>query len=224
MSRVEYARRQIEKRIYLDAIGQSPGTRWDLLRAFFTEHGFAERVLRKRLGLPTPLNTTDRIVMERDIFPEYARDPAIARMLFVGCGRYTAHYQQQFFPNKDFWTIEPDPDAAGFGAKQHVIAPLEELDRHFPPGHFDLIICNGVYGWGLDRHEQLEAAFAQCHARLRADGHLFFGWDDIPQRAPVDLDTVASRALFRKYTLPTLDTWRYLTDTPYRHTFDFYRK
>jgi len=162
--------------------------------------------------------------MERDIFPEYARDPSIKRMLFVGCGRYTAHYQQLFFPTKDFWTIEPDPGAAGFGAKQHVIAPLEDLDRHFPPAHFDFILCNGVYGWGLDRHEQLEAAFAQCHSRLRNDGHLFFGWDDIPQRAPVDLDTVSSRALFRKYTFPPLGTWRYLTDTPYRHTFDFYRK
>jgi len=224
MTRVEHARRRIENRIYLDAIGQSPGTRWELFLAFLTEHGFAARVLRKRFGLPTPLNTTDRIVMERDIFPEYARDPSIKRMLFVGCGRYTAHYQQLFFPTKDFWTIEPDPGAAGFGAKQHVIAPLEELDRHFPPAHFDFILCNGVYGWGLDRHEQLEAAFAQCHSRLRNDGHLFFGWDDIPQRAPVDLDTVSSRALFRKYTFPPLGTWRYLTDTPYRHTFDFYRK
>ena len=224
MTRVEHARRQIENRIYLDAIGQSPGTRWELFLAFLTEHGFAARVLRKRFGLPTPLNTTDRIVMERDIFPEYARDPSIKRMLFVGCGRYTAHYQQLFFPTKDFWTIEPDPGAAGFGAKQHVIAPLEDLDRHFPPAHFDFILCNGVYGWGLDRHEQLEAAFAQCHSRLRDDGHLFFGCDDIPQRAPVDLDTVSSRALFRKYTFPPLGTWRYLTDTPYRHTFDFYRK
>jgi SAM-dependent methyltransferase len=224
MTRVEHARRRIENRIYLDAIGQSPGTRWELFLAFLTEHGFAARVLRKRFGLPTPLNTTDRIVMERDIFPEYAKDPSIKRMLFVGCGRYTAHYQQLFFPTKDFWTIEPDPGAAGFGAKQHVIAPLEDLDRHFPPAHFDFILCNGVYGWGLDRHEQLEAAFAQCHSRLRDDGHLFFGWDDIPQRAPVDLDTVSSRALFRKYTFPPLGTWRYLTDTPYRHTFDFYRK
>src|SRR5882757_5410187 len=224
MTRVEYARRQIENRIYLDAIGQSPGTRWQLLQAFFTEHGFAARVIRKRLGLPTPLNTTDRIVMERDILPEYARDAGIKRILFVGCGRYTAHCQQLFCPDQDFWTIEPDADAAGFGAQQHVIAPLEALDRHFPPAHFDLIICNGVYGWGLDRHEQLEAGFAQCHSRLRDDGHLFFGWDDIPQRAPVDLDTVSSRALFRKYTFPPLGTWRFVTGTPYRHTFDFYRK
>ena len=67
MTRVEYARRQIENRIYRDAIGESPGPKWQRLLAFFTEHGFAERVLRKRLGLPTPLNTTDRIVMERDV-------------------------------------------------------------------------------------------------------------------------------------------------------------
>ncbi len=100
MTRVEYARRQIENRIYLDAIGQSPGAKWKLLRAFFTEHGFAERVLRKRLGLPTPLNTTDRIVMERDIFPEYARDPAIKRMLFVGCGRTPPITNSSFFPTR----------------------------------------------------------------------------------------------------------------------------
>ena len=117
MTRVEYARRQIEHRIYRDAIGQSPGAKWRRALAFFTEHGFARRVVRKRLDLPTPLNTTDRIVM------------------------------------------------------------LEDLDRRFPPAHFDLILCNGVYG-----------------------------------------------ALFRKYTFPPLGTWRYLTDTPYRHTFDFYRK
>ena len=224
MTRVEHARRRIEARIYQDAIGESPGAKWKMILPLLTEHGFAARVLRKRLGLPTPLNTTDRLVMEQVIFPEYAHDPAIKRMLFVGCGTYTAHYQRLYFPNMDFWTIEPDPSAARHGAKQHVIAPLEELDRHFPAAHFDLIVCNGVYGWGLDRHDQLEAGFAQCHSRLRADGHLFFGWDDIPQRAPVDLDTVSSRALFRKHTFPALGTWRYLTDTLYRHTFDFYRK
>jgi SAM-dependent methyltransferase len=224
MTRVERARRRIEARIYRDAAGEPPAPKWTMILPFLTEQGFAARVLRKRLGLPTPLNTTDRMVMERDIFPQYARDPAIKRMLFVGCGTYTAHYQRQFFPNMDFWTIEPDPAAARHGAEQHVIAPLEELGRHFPPGHFDLIVCNGVYGWGLDRLEQLEAAFSECHNGLRDDGHLFFGWDDIPQRAPVKLEAVTSRDRFRRYTFPPLGTWRFLTDTLYRHTFDFYRK
>src|SRR3569833_668717 len=140
MTRAEYARRQSENRIYLDAVGRAPGTKWDLVRAFFMEHGFAERVLRTRLGLPTPLNTTDRIVMERDIFPEYARDASIKRMLFVGCGRYTAHYQQQLIPDKDFWTIEPDPAAAGFGAEQHKNTPHKKHKQQKPAGQIDLII------------------------------------------------------------------------------------
>jgi len=224
MTRVERARRQIEARIYQDAIGEPPTDKWKMIVPFFTEHGFAARVLRKRLGLPTPLNTTDRIDLEKIIFPQYSQDPGIRRMLFVGCGTYTAHYQKLFFPRQDFWTIEPDPAAARHGAQQHVIAPLEELERHFPENHFDLIICNGVFGWGLDRKEQLEAAFSQVHSRLRNDGHFLFGWDDVPRRTPVSLETISSLARFRQYTFPPLRTWRYVTDTPYRHTYAFYRK
>jgi SAM-dependent methyltransferase len=224
MTRVERARRQIEARIYQDAIGEPAGEKWKMLVPFFTEHGFAARVLRKRLGLPTPLNTTDRIVLEQVIFPHYSQDPAIKTMLFVGCGTYTAHYQRRFFPHKNFWTIEPDPGAARHGARQHIVAPLEELERHFPANHFDLIICNGVFGWGLDRHDQCEAAFSQCHSRLANDGHFLFGWDDVARRTPVALETISSLARFRQYTFPALSTSRYVTDTPYRHTYAFYRK
>ncbi len=224
MTRVEQARRRIEARIYQDAIGESTGSRWTMLVPLLTEHGFAARVLRKRLGLPTPA--------EHNRPPRHGTSHISA--LCAGPGDHTdavrgvrhlhGPLSAAVFSQHGLLDHRADPAAARHGAQQHVIAPLEELDRHFPPGHFDLIVCNGVYGWGLDRHDQLEAAFAQCHSRLKDDGHLFFGWDDIPQRAPVDLDTVSSRGLLRQYTFPPLGTWRYLTDTPYRHTFDFYRK
>jgi SAM-dependent methyltransferase len=224
MTRVERARRRIEARIYQDAIGEPPSRKWKMLVPFFTEHGFAARVVRKRLGLPTPLNTTDRIVLEQVIFPQYSQDAGIRTMLFVGCGTYTAQYQRLFFAHKNFWTLEPDPAAARHGARQHVIAPLEQLERHFPENHFDLIICNGVFGWGLDRHDQCEAALSQCHSRLVKDGHFLFGWDDVPRRTPFALETLSSLARFRQHTFPPLGTSRYLTDTPYRHTYAFYRK
>jgi SAM-dependent methyltransferase len=224
MSRVERARRQIEERIYRDAVGEQPAEKWKMILPFLTEHGFATRVMRKRLGLATPLNTTDRLVMEQKVFPEYARDPAINTLLFVGCGTYTAHYQRTYFPTRTFWTIEPNPDAAAYGSQNHVVAPLEQLEQHFPAEHFDLIICNGVFGWGLDRREQLEPAFAQCHSRLKSGGHFFFGWDDIPQRTPTDLSQVDSLKRFREYVFPPLKTSRYVTDTLYKHTYAFYRK
>ncbi len=112
-----------------------------------------------------------------------------------------------------------------YGSKQCVIAPLEQLTHHFQPGFFDLIICNGVYGWGLDSAEQCEIAFANCHTCLAPEGHLLIGWDDIPtHRASVQLPQVASLAQFDKFRFPAFGSWRYVTDTPYRHIYEFYQK
>jgi len=224
MSRQDDARRQIEARVYRDAVGEPPDPKWKSLLALVTEQGFAARIVRKRLNLPTPLNTTDRMVLEQQIFPVYRSDPAIRSVLFVGCGAYTAHYQGRFFPDVKFATIEPDPELSRYGATRHVIAPLEELANHFPAASFDLIICNGVFGWGLDRIEQCDAAFGQCHSCLTENGHFLLGWDDVPRRTPIALANVPSLARFRKYAFPAFGSWRYLTDTPFRHTYDFYQK
>jgi SAM-dependent methyltransferase len=224
MNRRERARHNIEARVYRDAIGASPESKWKIIVPLLTEYGYASRVLRKRLGLSTPLNTEDRRVLEEMIFPYYRADPSFETVLFVGCNTYTSHYQQQYFAHKKFWTIEPDASLEKFGADRHVVAPLEEVGRHFADRSLDLIICNGVFGWGLDAAAQCEAAFAQCHACLRDGGHLVFGWDDVPRRTPVSLAEIRSLAQFHRFTFPPLRNWRYLTETPYRHTFDFYRK
>jgi len=206
-------------------MGEPPEAPWKSLAPMFLERGYALRILRKRLKLPTPLDTTDREVLERRIIPQYLRDPGIQRVLFVGCGSYTAHYERTLFSHVSFATIEPDPSQSRYGSSQrHVIAPLQALSEHFPAGAFDLILCNGVYGWGLDSREHCEAAFAQCHTCLRAGGHFLFGWDDVPRRTPTPLAGLASLARFGKYDFPGFGTWRYLTDTPFRHTYDFYRK
>ncbi len=224
-SRSEKARQRIEARVYRDCVGEPPEPKWKALLAFLTEEGFAARVIRKRLNLPTPLNTTDRRVLEQKIFPHYLNNPDIRSVLFVGCNTYTAHYQRVFFPHVNYVTIEPDPSLVRFGAKpRHIVAPLEALAQHCPPETFDLIICNGVFGWGLDGMQQCEAAFDQCYTRLTPNGHLVHGWDDVPRRTPISLDEVQSLARFRKYTFPEFGTWRYLTATPFRHTFDFFQK
>jgi hypothetical protein len=59
---------------------------------------------------------------------------------------------------------------------------------------------------------------------LRAGGYFVFGWDDIPARTPVPLDAIAALNRFERFPMPVLGSWRYLTETPYRHTYDFYRK
>jgi SAM-dependent methyltransferase len=206
------------------AIGGAQASKWRQVGRLLTDWRFASRVIRKRLGLPVPMETEDRRVLEQIIFPHYLADRNVRRVLFVGCDWYTRHYQHFYFANVDYWTIEPAMEKRKFGAKQHIVAPLETLSAHFPPEMFDLIVCNGVYGWGLNRREQCESAFAQCYAHLRKGGYLLLGWDDIPERNPLSLADIESLQQFSKETVAALGSWRYLTDTPYRHTYDFYRK
>jgi hypothetical protein len=51
-----------------------------------------------------------------------------------------------------------------------LVIGLEELDQHFAERHFDVIVCNGVYGFGLDTANQCERAFDRCWSRLRDGG------------------------------------------------------
>ena len=189
-----------------------------------TDWRFAVRALRYTLGLPVPMDTEDRRVLERVIFPHFASLADVQRVLFVGCDWYTRHYEAAFFPARTYCTIDPAQRARRFAGRRHIVDPLEQLSRHFAADYFDLIVCNGVYGFGLDTQAQCEQAFAACHSRLRAGGYLLLGWDDIPARAPIPLADVSSLQSFRQFVFPPFGTWRYRTATSYRHTYDFYRK
>jgi SAM-dependent methyltransferase len=189
-----------------------------------TDWSYARRVIRYALHLPTPMDTEDRRVLEQVIFKHYSSLPQVRTVLFVGCDWYTRHYQQTYFPRHDYWTIDISERAAKFAGRQHVVDSIEYLDRHFAGGKFDLIFCNGVYGFGLDSRTACEQALAQCYSALAPDGQFVLGWNDIPARNPLPLDSLEGLHRFEPVTLPPFGTWRYRTATPYNHTYDFYRK
>lgn len=180
--------------------------------------------MRFLLGRPTPLVSADRTVLETIIFPYFQHIPAVQSVLFVGCDWYTRHYECACFPGKDYWTLDPASRARKFAGRQHVMAPLEELGRHSAPERFDLIVCNGVFGYGLNEVRQCELAFRECYTALRPGGYLLVGWDDIPERTPVPMEEITSLEAFERIEFPPLGTSRYLTDTSYRHTYDFLRR
>jgi hypothetical protein len=166
----------------------------------------------------------DRRLLEEVIFPHYAADARIRKIVFVGCESYTARYERDHFRGREYWTVDPDRTHSRHSGKRHLVARLEQLGQHFAPGTIDLIICNGVYGWGLDRLEDCEAALSQCHECLVDEGQLLLGWNDVPKWDPAPLSAVTSLSLFREYVFPPLGVSRYLTNTTYRHTYNFYRK
>ena len=223
----EKQRRKLEQHIYWDLTSRRPDRWWKFVHRMVAEPHYAGSVFRKhlRFALPrrAPLLTTDRLILERQIFPYYRSQPNIKDILFVGCDSDTAHYNS-YFRDLRFVTLEPDPAQRKFGAAHHVEAPLQSLANHFPPAALDLIVCNGVFGWGLNELAACEAAFGQCHTCLRQNGQLLVGWNDVPSRTPVRLEQIRSLSRFRKYNFPLFGTWRYVTDTAYRHVFDFYMK
>ncbi|MGH8219794.1 MAG: class I SAM-dependent methyltransferase [Steroidobacteraceae bacterium] len=222
MSRLS-TRNRVDAAIYRGVTRRGPPPQSTAVR-LLTDWSFLMRAVRHVLHLPTPMHTEDRRVLERVIFGYYAKRPEVRSVLFVGCQWYTRHYERVFFSEHDYWTIEPAEEARKHGARQHVIAPLQRLDAFFPERYFDLIVCNGVFGYGLDSPEQCEAAFDHCYTRLADGGHFVLGWDDVPERRPLPLESLESLKRFRRFKFPALGTERYLTDTSYRHVYDFYAR
>ena len=164
----------------------------------------------------------DRRVLEEVIFAHYSSLADVRTVLFVGCESYTQRYERSF-AGRNYWTIDAEPRQRRFGGRHHVVGRLEQLRQHFRVGFFDLIVCNGVYGWGLNRAEDCETALKACHACLADGGHLIFGWNDMPRWDPAPLSSIQAFSSFAAYVVPPLGS-QYLTATAYRHTYRFLQK
>jgi hypothetical protein len=175
-----------------------------------------------KLGRYTP---PDRRVLEREILPALAADPKNESVLFVGVQWYTARYPEIFEPRDRLSTIDMKPELAEFGAANHVVGDVCELEKAFPDKTFDAIVMNGVIGFGLNAPDGIDRALAACAKKLRAGGILILG---INENKPtyVDPKSVASAGLFEPCCLGKWDE-RVEVEVPFRersHTFLFWRK
>jgi SAM-dependent methyltransferase len=184
--------------------------------------------IRFWLGLTRGMDTPDRRVLEDDILGGLARLPAFGdgrrpRVLFVGCDWYTAHYPS-LWPQADFTTIEPDAAKARHGAQRHFGDVLQNLGRHVAPSSFDVIVCNGVYGWGLDKPGDVETAFRACIEALAPGGVLVLGWNDVPRRDPVPLRQVRALDALQPWTMPGVGQRIEVPGSAARHTYVLLRQ
>jgi len=179
--------------------------------------------VRAAIGLSSLRVTEDRRVLEEVILPAFAQRPASQRVLFVGCASYTKPYAEQFSAH-EYWTIDPNAARRRYGAERHIVDYLQSLGNHVADGYFDIIICNGVLGWGLNQLDQAEAAFAACHRHMRTNGDLLLGWNDVAPRNRVLPSQVASLRCFKPRVFEPLQTAVLNVSGPNRHVFNFYVK
>ncbi len=81
-----------------------------------------------------------------------------------------------------------------------------------------------MYGWGLNDRAEIEAAFTACRESLRENGILIVGWADCERMNPCPLSTWECLRGFRPFVFPPLGTSEFVTATPHRHTYNFYRR
>lgn len=134
------------------------------LRIFFAN-------LQLVMGFYPRLKIPDRKVLEEKIFPFFAASNFYKTVLFVGCEWYTKYYEV-FFSHKVYWTIDIDPSKAQYGAHRHICDAFQNIHQYFTDESLDLIICNGVFGWGLNEKKEIEQAYKNAYACLKEEGVL----------------------------------------------------
>jgi SAM-dependent methyltransferase len=171
------------------------------------------------------LKTEDREILEGKILPFLANQTVYQDILFVGCDWYTKSYERLFW-QKNYYTLEVDPDKRKYGAKQHIVDIAQNVAQHFAEQSLDAIICNGVMGHGLDNLEDIEFTCESFRNCLKPQGILIIGWNDLPNhRPPVSFSQMKPLMTFSPYVIPPLNTNHVVCqNTVLKHVFDFYLK
>ena len=176
-----------------------------------------------KLDIDLGIRTADRKMLEQDILPFFARDDSYHNILFVGCEWYTRKYNKMFL-QRNYWTMEMNPELAPYGGAQHIISKIETIGAHFEANSLDLVVCNGVFGWGLDQKTDIEQAFAGIFKCLKPGGVFLLGWNDVPEHSPVPLADLESLGKFKTWMFPPLAASNVLASEATQHRYNFYQK
>ncbi|MEM7147415.1 MAG: hypothetical protein AAF591_20030 [Verrucomicrobiota bacterium] len=126
----------------------------------------------------------DRVMFDEAIIPSLASDAEIVEVLDVGCQWYNLHHARHF-RGKRYHTIDIEPEQSRYGASRHVVGSFLDARDYYGRGQFDLVLINGVFGWGIDGVEQLEEAMGVLGYLVKGEGVVVVGWNQLGERVPV---------------------------------------
>jgi SAM-dependent methyltransferase len=185
---------------------------------FFTKKIIKENIDYKRCKFE------DRNVLEEIIFPHALTYIDPKTILDIGREDYQAFYNA-FFENRELWTLDYDPKHAEFGAEggRHITDNVLNIKKYFNDNYFDLIIINGVLGWGLDKKKEVEKTFADISAILKPGGLLVIGWNDFEDKKVIKPTMIESLSTLIPYKIKPLKGSEFKCVNG-EHTYNFYTK
>jgi SAM-dependent methyltransferase len=131
-----------------------------------------------------------RIALVNEILPAYAA--CGGRILWIGCRRYTKGYGRLLEKRGgECWTVDIEIGHAKWGEKgRHLTGDLLAIDRLVAASSFDSVLCNGVFGFGVDTSSAQMAALRAMATILKPAGRLLLGWNTDRIEDPLNLDFV----------------------------------
>ena len=153
------------------------------------------------LRVEYPHKSDNRRFLENDIF-RYLDSKWLAnestQCLFIGTDKRSWHYRSRF--RAKFFTIDNDPRKARYGARHHhTVGSAVELKSYYAPDQFNVIIANGLIGFGVNEINQCEDLFAGLAAVIKRTGLLVLSYDNRPSRINFRLEDVKNYQLFEKF-------------------------
>ncbi|MEO7426617.1 MAG: class I SAM-dependent methyltransferase [Fibrobacteria bacterium] len=162
----------------------------------------------------------DRLFLENRLFRVFRLEKY--SVLSIGCHPASQIYRR-LLPEDSYHTLDIDPGNARYGAASHTVGDCRELHTLFGGRRFDLILFNGIIGYGINDEGMLRAFLASAHSVLSDKGWLVIGYNDIPERKGELIHAIDPR-LFRKTDFTDVIPSRVELKTHNRHTFEFYRR
>jgi protein-tyrosine-phosphatase len=127
----------------------------------------------------------DRVVLQDVILPYAARQGG--KILWIGCRRYTMDYPavlEQF--GAECWSTDIDPVVVVWGrAGRHRTGDIREASGLFPDMRFQTILCNGMFGFGIDTPDAQRLCLAELAKIAVPDAALIVGWNTDKTLDPV---------------------------------------
>lgn len=167
----------------------------------------------------------DRVMLTKAIFPALARTAALASgsdVLWIGCRRVTkAYYREIEARGARCWTLDIDPMVRRFGRRgRHVIGNVLDLNLLFPKLRFNAVLCNGIFGFGVDTVDDQIKACAAMASVTKPGGWLLLGWNS--DRGPDPLQAGLASPWFEAAALPGFDTREVVKDST--HVYDVFQR
>lgn len=144
----------------------------------------------------------DRATLRTILLPAFSH---YSPLLWIGCRRYTKScYAELEQRGAICWTMDIDPDAAEWGRSgRHVVGNLLKVDGLFPPHYFHAILCNGVFGFGINELADQQLAVRAMRRVIKPHGILLLGWNTDKTGDPVESGLL--EPLFEHSGLPGIE-------------------